>query len=617
MKEWFHRDDPYKMNWIEGTQEWGTVKPLPADLDLRIETSAQNDMLCQRFIFTNISDKYLFTGRDSIGIYAPFNDNYDVAELCLHNRCHTHIFCGGDVSYIMALRMNGEGLHLGLVLTEGSLCGYSIERDLTHTSNDRGDFILHPSPVELLAPGDSFTVGWTLFWHQGKDDFYRQLPLLNKRHMDVKANHYTLFQGEQLELTITPAFPFAAEDVKISHGDDLIPFSVTGRTITVIEECDKVGERVYQISVRDVKTSCRLLIQPKIVELVERRCRFMARHQQIKNAGTLLDGAYLVYDNEDERIHNDPGFLDHSSAAERVGMGILMALYLRSRPDRELEDSLRRYKAFIDRAIADCQTGVVKHEYNQEYPRLYNYPWTAQFYLSVYHLWQDQDDLLTAYRIIKEFYRRGGNQFYAIDYPIVDFLDCLKNAGFDDEYNSILPLIREHGDNILANGLYYPPHEVKYEQSIVAPGADILLKLYEATGEEKYLEGAKLQVMALELFNGLQPDWHLYEVSIRHWDGYWFGKRKLYGDTFPHYWSGLNADVYANYGRFTDQQIWTQRAEDAYRGVLGLIFPDGRASCAYLFPLSCNGTKGRFFDPYANDQDWALVFYLRHLLGQN
>lgn len=92
---------------------------------------------------------------------------------------------------------------------------------------------------------------------------------------------------------------------------------------------------------------------------------------------------------------------------------------------------------------------------------------------------------------------------------------------------------------------HYPPFEVNYEQSIVAPAANILLQLYLLTREEKYLEDGKKQLQILELFNGHQPDYHLYETAIRHWDGYWFGKNRMYGDTFPHYWSGLTGNCFA------------------------------------------------------------------------
>ena len=33
------------------------------------------------------------------------------------------------------------------------------------------------------------------------------------------------------------------------------------------------------------------------------------------------------------------------------------------------------------------------------------------------------------------------------------------------------------------------------------------------------------------------------------------------------------------------------------------------ASCAYLYPASINNQPGKFYDQFANDQDWALVFY--------
>ena len=89
-------------------------------------------------------------------------------------KCHTHIWCGENISYVMCLRMGGEAPHLGLALTDGSLSGYSVERDFEKISNDRGDFILHPSPVALV-PNESFTIEWKLFWHNGKTIFTAKL----------------------------------------------------------------------------------------------------------------------------------------------------------------------------------------------------------------------------------------------------------------------------------------------------------------------------------------------------------------------------------------------------------------------------------------------------------
>lgn len=105
----------------------------------------------------------------------------------------------------------------------------------------------------------------------------------------------------------------------------------------------------------------------------------------------------------------------------------------------------------------------------------------------------------------------------------------------------------------LKNGLNYPASEVNYEQAIVAPSVMFLLQLYMETGRQKYLDGAKIQMPVLEAFNGKQPSYHLNEIAVRHWDGYWFGKREMWGDTFPHYWSTLSGAAFylysAMYGR--------------------------------------------------------------------
>ena len=64
-------------------------------------------------------------------------------------------------------------------------------------------------------------------------------------------------------------------------------------------------------------------------------------------------------------------------------------------------------------------------------------------------------------------------------------------------------------------------------------------------------------------------------------------KRRYYGDTFPHYWSALTGNVFALYAKATKDASYMKRAEDSRRGVLPMIFLDGRASCAYVYPQEC------------------------------
>ena len=56
-------------------------------------------------------------------------------------------------------------------------------------------------------------------------------------------------------------------------------------------------------------------------------------------------------------------------------------------------------------------------------------------------------------------------------------------------------------------------------------------------------------------------------------------------------------------------------AENSLRGVLSAFHEDGSASCAYVYPYRVNQVKCAYEDPWANDQDWALYYYLKE--GKN
>ena len=46
-----------------------------------------------------------------------------------------------------------------------------------------------------------------------------------------------------------------------------------------------------------------------------------------------------------------------------------------------------------------------------------------------------------------------------------------------------------------------------------------------------------------------------------------------------------------------------------------MFFADGSASCACVYPMTVNGRPGGYYDPWANDQDWGLYFYLKYACG--
>lgn len=606
MNELIFQNDNSTMNWLRPDYEYADVV-CPAPLTCEVVNRWADDRLETEITITNKGSKPFFSHVGDIAISFPLQDKYEDSQTCTAYRCHTHIFCGGDISYIMALRMGGDAPHLGMVLTKGSLLDYSVERDVKKQSNDRGCFWLHPSPMEFDA-GESKQICWTIFQHEGKEDFKNKLGQLSQ-YIGVEANRYVLFLGETGEIRITPSFPVESilidgKAYPVKEGACLMQFST-----------DRCGERRFEIEAGGIRTWCRVCVIQKPDALVSARCDFIAKHQQYHGRITQLEGAYLAYDNEDGTCVYTPEN-DYNGGRERIGMGLLVSEYLQGDHIENrafMEESLQRYVSYLERELVDKNTGNVCNDIGRDdsFHRLYNLPWVAELYCELYQQYGDTESLSIACRVMRKFYEEGGTFFYPLELPVVMLIRSLERAGMKTEEEEMKSRFIRHADLIIKTDLDYPPLEVNFEQSIVAPAADILLSVYMITGDNQYLQAGKRQMDVLDLFNGIQPDYHLYETAIRHWDGYWFGKRRLYGDTFPHYWSALTGEVFEKYGRITGDASYLKRAEDSKRGVLTLIFPNGAASCAYLYPYSVNGVRASFYDPYANDQDWGLYIYYR------
>lgn len=606
MKEIVFSKDPKQMNWLREDFPYAEVK-CPPEFSVEVQNEKDGDVLTTKVVISYNGAHPYFTNAGSIAISFPLQDRYADSVTCRDYRCHAHIFCGENTSYIMALRMGGAAPHLGMVLTKGSLSAYSMERDLKLQSNDRGCFWLHPSSQEF-APGDTMTLEWKVFPHQGREEFREKLKAVSQVIL-VDAEQYVIYPGETSKVTIEPAF----EAEKVTVNGMLLEKTENG-VYEYLFESEKTGEYMLSISADTVKTTCRLLVQERPEELAAKRCAFIVGHQQYHGKIKELQGAYLPYDNEEKILVCTPEN-DFNAGRERTGMGVLIARALQQNllKDRgKAEQSLREYRAFYLRELVNAATGLVCNCSGKDnsYFRLYNYPWAVTFFLECWKLWGEKEDLKTAVRITEKFYEQDGFRFYPIEMPIVMLCQELKKAGEQEDLKTVKDLFRCHADQLIEIGTAYPASEVNYEQSIVQPAAEVILQVYEVTGEEKYLRGAEQQIAVLELFDGQQPDYHLHETAIRHWDGYWFGKRRVFGDTFPHYWSAENGRTFKRYARLTEDKEYNIRGEHSLRGVLSMFFEDGTATCAYLYPYSVNGQKTDFADPYANDQDWGLCMNL-------
>ena len=485
---WFlsHKDDPSQMNWVEGEKCWGSVK-VPMGLNVtRTLSVLENGELEECYTFENVSGEPLFIKEKDAYIYVPFNDSYEKAEVGLEKRCNAHLFIGENATYVMALRQGGRAPHLGLVLTKGSIIGYGVERDFSARSEDRGDFLFYPK-LGVFEPGEKKEICWKLFWHQGKDDFYNRL-LNEDEFLLVKAEQMTCIQGENFEFCVQTKNKEMAQKLFVKFNEKEIKhvridetndkYSQTAYSVWYQYPAEKEGEYRFDIWSGEKHTHALFYCSASVDILLTRRSQFLATKQQYKKEGSALDGAYLIYDSEEDALYYSHK-ADHNGGRERLAMGIIMAQYLKRHPeDAKCMESLNAYERYVYRELYDENTGVVYNDINRnnDWHRLYNYPWVANFQIALYRLKKDVRYLLNAYKTMMGYYRSGGEHFYAIGIEAYELKTLLDEAGFEAQSEAFTQAFLNHADQLTQTSVNYPTSEVKYEQSIVAPAVSCLLQ---------------------------------------------------------------------------------------------------------------------------------------------
>lgn len=583
--------DGKQYSWSKPVKEYeGGTSYQVEDVEISVVRSkdSSNGDIIEKYIFTNRGNAAISLA--GIGIYTPFNDNYPGAMESLTSRCHAHIWPGNEAAYVFAQRMNGQGEHLGLMVTEGSVSGYEImERGRDKANSHFRGVITLNIPDKVLAPGENYSVGWILFPHSGKENFI--IALTDRGGIYVESDKYVYQSGETATIKISN-----------SHGTEV-------RRI----QCDKLGDNRIPVEYGGKKTFVEFLTVSNIDNLISKRAEYILNKQRMRNRSDRRFGAFMVYDNEGDSIYpnntRNCNPVDRDEGAERVGMGVFLAKYYKKHPSKELLAELKDYASFLRKRLQMPDYTTYSSVDKTGRNRGYNYVWVADYYFHLYDLTKEKQYAIDGYKTLKSWFRQFGHGFYAIGIPVELSLKCLKDAGLDKEYSTLLSDYKKTGDIFIANSLNYPAHEVNYEQSIVAPAVQFLAQMYIMTGDKKYLDEVEKQLPVLSAFNGIQPSHHLNDIAIRHWDGYWFGKKEMFGDTFPHYWSTTTGAVYHYYARITGKTEYQERAKNIVLNNLSLFDEDGRGYCAYLYPDKVDGVAGKFNDPYANDQDWALAYY--------
>lgn len=582
---WVMDTDGSQYAWVTEKYAWGSALGLPEGVAVKVARQDTGNGVCETYMLTNTTDHDIQLANAAIS--TPFNDNYPSADVCMAGRCNAHIWAGGEGAWVKAMRMNGEGLHLGLAVTEGAVDGYEIwERDRKKgMSNFRGCIALR-LPVMTLKAGQDYRLSWTLFTHRGHD--FRE-KLLEAGGVWAESGRYVYNVGDTA----------------------CVSFERGRNKVTVEKRIDKPGEIVVVAEVGGRKSKAILLGVSSAEGVISKRADFIVERQQMLRKDDPRYGAYMVYDcGGDSIVTNHHGRSDLDEGRERTGMGVFLAEYYKIHPSEKLLLSLELYAKFIRGKLQDdtykTTSSVVKPAKN----RGYNYAWVADFYFRMYDITGNVAYARHGYGTMKALFRMFGHGFYCIDYPVTVGLRSLRNAGMAAQADTLLHHFVQLTDRLCDNGRNFPKSEVNYEQSIIAPAVQVLCEMYLETREPRYLETAGQLMPPLEAFSAMQPSYRMNDIAIRHWDGYWFGKRCLWGDVYPHYWSAITAGAFHYYAMATGKWQYSRRARNIVLGNLCNFFENGEATCAHVLPARVNGENASHTDEYANDQDFALMYYL-------
>lgn len=606
---WVHSADNRQYAWIGPQYAWGTgalkingvrqfwsAPGRIADvLELKVVSRLEPDgTLYERREFVNVSDHALILSE--LDIHTPFNDNYpkDTGELYAR-RCHAHVWAGGAAAWVCAMRIGGGAPHLGLAIVEGSVSAFGLkERGLKQAmSNTRGIIALSPPDV-TLPPGGRTAVAWKVFPHDGWTDFFHRLVMLGGT--DVRADRYVLKVGETARITATTSRGVVSRDWS----------------------CGTAGEHSVEVVCADGrKTHVEFLGVADPDALLLARARYIVSRQQVEAPGTPYDGAFVPYDTEAGRQEHrwetsgeSKLSLDHSEGGERLGMGVFLAMMAQRGHRDEFLPALLRYARF-------CRHSLQREDYSSWWAvgdstvRAFNYPWFVRFYLEMHALTGERRYLEDAYGTLKRLFR-GDVRMPAtlVAFPLGQGLCAFRKAGMLKEADELLVWWRRYLAQAFGGPDKVRGTEVNMSPERISGAINGLLDFADITGETAYRDAARRWMPLAEAICGRQPSWHAHDIGLHHWDGYWFGKRQCWGDTLPHDWNGDMAIAFRRYAESFGVKKYAERAVGIADAMLGLFTPDGRGSCAYIYPDRVNGEPGRFFDPLANDQDWALVFYL-------
>lgn len=582
-----------------------------ADLELEVER-AGGVLLTESYTLRNTAERTVTVG--SLAVSTPWRDLYTSATDSLERACHAHVWTGGSWAWVLAEPMDGAGPLLGLILRSGELWSYSIEsRNVGTGSNVRGHVLLNVTdrarnaaanggqPSYRIEPGEALGWRWEVGFHPDRAAF------LAATDPPARLTAFCAEAGRPIVFHVNRGM--VAEVAGVTHRpDDAGAISLVGAGR---------GERHVDLTGPGIRARTALLWTDPLPSLVRRRVSAVLRRHRDPSADGLRRFAFVALDSESGLPVHAPDWPDTSDGAERVGMAVLVQQARRlGWMDAAVADpALAGYAEFARTHLVRADGTVLRGSLGPyDGSRLYDYPWLAHFFADHYAMFGNDADLAVAVAILTRLADRGGTHFLSIGWAeaTARVAALLIGAGRRQEGDAIEEPLRRSAAWFAAQGTDLPAHEVNYEQTVVAPLVSLLAR-YGDLDDEAHHAALGRAVCWLTAFGGPQPHVRLNSVPIRHWDGYWFGRERMWGDTFPHYWSIVTAVALAALPAEMQTDALRDHAARIRDAVLVDVAGSDTPTCAFVFPSCVDGRPGFRPDPISNDQDWALALVLRDL----
>ena len=617
-RDWTWKPTLFGFNLVDFTENESsaTAKLEFKGFTLVVKYAFDGDRFKVDYKLTNTNPYPYYFMKGDLKVRTVFNDCLIGSENCLKKACHQHLWHGLQSSYIFAERMLTSNDSLGVFFHNGSYDGYTqlLENEAGKDGSRRGELLMNLQPVTLLC-GDSIEFGYTIFDACSKEDFFDKVKTFDN-YLHVDADGFTVEQNTPIKFTVT-----AKNDIKhatCTVDGESVDFTIDGNVLSVEFTPKTTGDKKVLFTVDGVSSYALFNVVLPIDELIKRRVHFIVDNQQCLDKRSPLYGAYLLYDNKENRQYFNFAFSDHNAGKERFGIPSVIAKWLQNNNDEKVKKSFDLYVEYFLRECVDKDTGEVFNNIlrTQDIQRLYNIPWVMNLVDELFKLTGDEfwvDLLIKIIRFYYTFKGGTGDRFYPDGCMFYNSLKTIIDAGKREQAKDVFERFDRHIKNIIDIGISYPNHEVCYEQTIVSPACTFLLDKYALTGDEYYLAEAKKHLKILRRFEGEQPDYHLNKVAIRFWDDFWFGKAHIYADSMPHYWAVYSAVAFAYYGSLAGDKKAIRYGVESAKNHLCLFDEEGRGYCNYIYPDFINDREGKFFDDWSNDQDLGLYMIMQTL----